>query len=195
MAKQKFKRNILIVTEGTSTEPKYFNFIAENISYPKKIWDKVEVSDNKTIPNDIPITSKNKLKKRKKRKIKNPNKHKEEERNVLKELCEKLYGIKHGIAEYEKNKAVPLRYVAQTQLIEKKTHLYEELWAVFDKNGHSHHKEAYERAVQETNGKIVNIGFSSRSFELWILLHFERTDKVFETTECKVKKKKIGCNS
>lgn len=96
MAKYSFKNNILIVCEGTSTEPNYFRFIAENISYTKKIWDKVDVSDNKTIPNDKSISKKTKLGKHKKREFKNPNKHKHGGINALEKLCIKYYGEKEG---------------------------------------------------------------------------------------------------
>ena len=66
--------------------------------------------------------------------------------------------------------------------------MYEELWAVFDKDGHSHHKEAFERAVQEVNNKKVQIGFTSRSFEHWIILHFEKNKTTFSVSECKNEK-------
>ena len=39
--------------------------------------------------------------------------------------------------------------MAQAQLIEKEQQMHEELWAVFDMDGHSHHQQAYERAEKE----------------------------------------------
>ena len=92
----------------------------------------------------------------------------------MRELCIYLYGEDDGLEKYEDVKAVPLRYVALAQMIEEEKEMYEELWAVFDKDDHSHHKEAYEKAKDEVNGKKVNIGFTSRSFEHWLLLHFEK---------------------
>ena len=96
----------------------------------------------------------------------------------MKELCKFLYGDKVGIEEYDSVKAVPLRYVAQAQLIEEEQEMYEELWAVFDKNGHSHHKEAFERAVHEVNNKKVHIGFDdpaeAEGAEAFILSEFVR---------------------
>jgi len=186
----KFRKTILIVCEGTNTEPDYFRYLSEIFSYPKNIWDNVEISDNKTIPNDISIPAKNELGKRKKRQFENPNKHKKNDDNALKELFVYKYGDVEGISKYEEVKAVPLRYVAQAQLIEEEQQLYNELWAVFDKNGHTHHKEAFTKANEKVNDKIVNIGFSSRSFEQWILLHFERNCRIFQQTECGIKSKK-----
>jgi len=195
MTKRKLNRSILIVCEGTKTEHDYFQYIAENISKKKNIWDNVVVSDNNTIPNDIPISAPTKLENRPKRNFINPNKHIISERNVLKELCKYLYGELRGQKEYETVKAVPLRFVAQAQLIEKEQEMYEELWAVFDKDGHSHHKEAYKKAEEMINNKKVQIGLSSRSFEHWIILHFEANKNEFLCTECKDKKgQPIECN-
>lgn len=195
MSKKKFKRSILIVCEGTKTEYDYFNYIGRNISIPKGIWDIVDVSTNTTIPNDIAIPPPTLLGARKKKHFVNPNKKKIPERNIMKELCIYLYGEDNGVEKYEDVKAVPLRYVALAQMIEEEKGMYEELWAVFDKDDHSHHKEAYEKAEEEVNGKKVNIGFTSRSFEHWLLLHFEKNKNEFLITECKDENDKvIGCN-
>lgn len=196
MGKRKFKRCILIVCEGTKTEHDYFEYIATHISYKKEIWDIVEVCDNETIPQDIPIAPPTELGKRKKRKFVNPNKKKISKKSVLKELCKHIYGQEEGIEYYEDIKAVPLRYVAQAQLIEKEQQMYEELWAVFDKDGHSHHQQAYDKAEEDVNGKKVQIGFTSRSFEHWLLLHFEKNLTPFSSSECKNERNKsLGCNS
>lgn len=196
MAKRKFNRSILIVCEGTKTEHDYFDFIASHISYKKGLWDNVEVCDNKTIPKDFPLTAPTELGTRKKKKFTNPNKRIINERNVLKELCQDIYGETEGIDEYENIRAVPLRYVAQAQLIEEKQKMYDELWAVFDMDGHSHHQQAYERAEKIVNGKKVQIGFTSRSFEHWLLLHFEKNKTPFSSSECKNdNKKSLECNS
>lgn len=52
---------------------------------------------------------------------------------------------------------------------------FDELWVVFDKDGYTKHKEAFELA--EANK--INIAFSSISFETWVLLHFERNYNSF----------------
>lgn len=53
---------------------------------------------------------------------------------------------------------------------------YDELWVVFDKDGYTKHKEAFKLA-QENN---INIAFSSISFEMWVLLHFEKSSDSYE---------------
>lgn len=197
MAKRKLtKRLLLIVCEGTNTEPQYFGWLAENYAYPNQIWDKIEICNSTTIPNDIVIPKPSELNgKRKLRQLKfeNPNKRKKE-KDILKDLWEYVYGTDIDSEKYESIKAQPLRYVAQAQCIEEHQGVYDEIWAVFDKNGHTHHKEAFERAKRLVNDKKTNIAFSSRSFEQWILLHFEKSDKVFEQTECKNDKIPLGCN-
>ncbi|RTY88445.1 RloB domain-containing protein [Flavobacterium sp. GSN2] len=52
---------------------------------------------------------------------------------------------------------------------------FDELWVVFDKDGYTKHKEAFELA-KENN---INVAFSSISFESWVLLHFERNNISF----------------
>ena len=52
---------------------------------------------------------------------------------------------------------------------------FDELWVVFDKDGYTKHKEAFELA-KENN---INVAFSSISFESWVLLHFERSNISF----------------
>jgi len=56
---------------------------------------------------------------------------------------------------------------------------FDEVWVVFDRNGYTKHKEAFELAAETVNGKRVNIAFSSIAFELWVLLHFEKSSTVF----------------
>jgi hypothetical protein len=56
---------------------------------------------------------------------------------------------------------------------------YDEIWAVFDKNGYTKHAEAFQEAVINQ----VNIAFSSIAFEHWVLLHFERNKTAFVKSE------------
>lgn len=58
---------------------------------------------------------------------------------------------------------------------------YSEIYIVFDKDGHPKMKEAFELAKTAEN---INIIFNSRSFEYYMLLHFERIYRAFEKTEC-----------
>lgn len=56
---------------------------------------------------------------------------------------------------------------------------YDEVWAVFDKNGYTKHAEAFQEAVANQ----VNIAFSSIAFEHWVLLHFERNKTAFAKSQ------------
>ena len=53
------------------------------------------------------------------------------------------------------------------------------VWIVYDKNGYTKHPETFNIAKQ--NG--ISIGFSSISFEYWILLHYEFTSRSFNKSE------------
>lgn len=52
----------------------------------------------------------------------------------------------------------------------------DEAWAVFDKDGYTRHGEAFNIA----ESKNVRIAFSSISFEIWILLHYEYATRSFD---------------
>ncbi|SDZ77210.1 RloB-like protein [Arachidicoccus rhizosphaerae] len=52
---------------------------------------------------------------------------------------------------------------------------FDELWVVFDKDGYTKHKKAFNLAKENK----INVAFSSISFEMWILLHFERNNYSF----------------
>ena len=63
--------------------------------------------------------------------------------------------------------------------------VYDEVWVFFDKDGHPKAKEAFEMArITEIDGKKINIAFSSRCFEYYLLLHFELIYRAFEKSEC-----------
>jgi len=52
-------------------------------------------------------------------------------------------------------------------------------WVVYDKDGYTKHNETFELA----RAKNIKIGFSSISFEYWILIHFEYTTKSYEKSD------------
>lgn len=52
---------------------------------------------------------------------------------------------------------------------------FDEVWVVFDKDGYTKHKEAFQLAVENN----VKIAFSSIAFEMWVLLHFERNNTAY----------------
>lgn len=56
---------------------------------------------------------------------------------------------------------------------------YDEVWAVFDKDGYTKHEQAFLEA--EKHG--VNLAFSSIAFEHWILLHYEQHQTAFSKSQ------------
>ena len=60
------------------------------------------------------------------------------------------------------------------KLAKQEINNYDEVWAVFDKDGYTKHEKAFSDAQKHG----VKLGFSSIAFEHWILLHYEqkRTD-------------------
>ncbi|GAA4464961.1 hypothetical protein GCM10023189_44930 [Nibrella saemangeumensis] len=65
---------------------------------------------------------------------------------------------------------------------------YDEVWVVFDKDGYTKHKEAFELADQLINNKKIKVAFSSIAFEQWVLLHFEKCSTPFPKSENVIKK-------
>jgi hypothetical protein len=63
----------------------------------------------------------------------------------------------------------------------KEKYPYQEVWLVFDKDGHARVSETFnEIQAHNNNHKIkIYIAFSNICFEYWILLHFEQTSKAF----------------
>lgn len=86
--------------------------------------------------------------------------------------------------ENPKTDALGLIREAQSRLGE-----FDEVWAVFDKNGYTKHEEAFQLAAKLIDGKRVNIAFSSISFEHWVLLHFEKDDTAYEKSQHIVEQK------
>lgn len=54
-------------------------------------------------------------------------------------------------------------------------------WIVFDKDNHPRLLETFNDAAASG----VKIAFSSRSFEEWVLMHFQKINTTFNATECK----------
>lgn len=78
------------------------------------------------------------------------------------------------------------------EAISRKDEGFDELWAVFDKDGYTKHDDAFKLAQE--NG--INIAFSSISFEEWVLLHFGRYSASFVKSDCKNDKGKyLECGS
>ncbi len=172
MSKQ-YHKTILIVCEGEGTEPDYFKEIRDIL-----LLNEVDVAiEIKPRPKEKFKKEKFKLRKGAvKREIRKPE-------------------IVLPISEIEdKYKAQPTRYVREAQIgLEDNT--YDEVWAIFDRDGHPKHKEAFELAEENVGGKKVNIAFNSIAFEYWILLHFESNQTVFVKSMCREAKETLNCGS
>ena len=71
----------------------------------------------------------------------------------------------------------------------QKLDTYEEVWCVFDKDGHPRCKEAFDEVDKLAAGgnNRLHIGFSSISIEYYFLLHFEYIFHAFPKCECNEK--------
>jgi YHS domain-containing protein len=170
---RQFNKTILIVCEGEGSEPSYFYYI-------KGILLKENL--------DISITIKPKPKEEEKQ---------DEETFTLRDGG-KRRSLRKPIKELvlvdieDEFKAQPTRYVREAQMgLEDGT--YAEVWAVFDKDGHPNHEEAFELASTDIAGKKVNIAFTSIAFEYWILLHFESNHTAFVKSMCRQGKEYYYC--
>ena len=56
---------------------------------------------------------------------------------------------------------------------------YNEVWAVFDKDGYTKHEKAFSDAQKHG----IKLGFSSIAFEHWILLHYEQNRTAFPKSQ------------
>ena len=56
---------------------------------------------------------------------------------------------------------------------------YDKVWIVFDRDGHANVPQTFE----EARIAKINIAFSAVCFEIWILLHFERTSRAFQNCD------------
>lgn len=67
--------------------------------------------------------------------------------------------------------------------------VFSEVWVVFDKDDHSHHQQAFEKIRRERAAKRnLNLAFSSRCFEMYLLQHFEYNTHAFQKSECHEKR-------
>ena len=159
---------IRIVCEGEKTEPRFFTALCEDY-YSEK-----EDFDIRTIPiADIPEEE---IKNTTRGKYKGKTRQVREGKDCPDEII---------------TGPPPLKWVKKAKQLLKDG--IDEAWAVYDKDNHPTHKEAFEEAEEPIDGKKVNIAFSSRSFEYYLLLHFEYLYKEFNETDCgeKINGKKV----
>ena len=161
------RKAIYIVCEGTNTEPLFFASIRDRIIDGKYNIGDCEIN---IIPQPLEPADKASTGFTKSRgdysakKMRKAQKRGEIENEIL-------------------NGPPPLNWVLTAQERLKGTNC-DEAWVVFDKDGHPAMEEAFKRANDDIDGKKVNIAFSSRSFEYYLLLHFEDIFHEFNATEC-----------
>ena len=62
---------------------------------------------------------------------------------------------------------------------------FSEVWVVFDKDDHPHHQQAFEKVRRERAiNNHLNLAFTSRCFEMYLLQHFECCIQAFQKSEC-----------
>lgn len=168
MAK-KLRRNLLLVCEGSVTEPDYFALLKQK-SLEMGVWDAITIEPKpRSEQDDEPIKAL-------------PTHKSPRPRRQLKTVP-----VEEEADETERRfnwRQTPVNFVkaARNGL---KDNAFEEVWAVFDRDGHPGHEAAFQLAEERIEGKKVNIAFSSIAFEHWILLHFERNLTAFIKSECK----------
>ena len=162
---KKFNTIVGIVCEGTETENQYLYDLIRSEAFNKgrfKIIPKIEEEDS-------PVRAKTvRAKKKIKEKASDKKSYHEIEEDSEKDY--KLY------------KSQPLRYVREAFLMQEE-YGCNEVWAVFDKDIHPAHEEAFAYATDNN----VGIAFNSLAFEQWVLLHFEKSGSLFSKIECKEK--------
>jgi hypothetical protein len=88
----------------------------------------------------------------------------------------------------------PLKWVLAAQ-DELSDGTFNEVWVVFDDDGHPTKKEAFKKAQEIINGNQIQIAYSSIAFEYYLLLHFERKYYAFQKSECRKGKVPVNCSS
>lgn len=163
------KNNLVILCEGTDTEYNYFINAKEYVErkYPDR-FAKIKV---------VPICSEI-------IKTKNSTRKGRKTLNSVTDMPHYWCLEEHSVEEYERYKQQPTRYVRETQLYLEDEGFIEG-WAVFDKDVHPDHANAFELATVVPN---LHIAFSSYCFEEWLLAHFERNTSAYMHSECMLTK-------
>lgn len=176
--KQFHQENVVILCEGTKTEFQYFNSIKEYLK-EKGIN---HFSEIKVVPVENEMVTPTEQRRKKHLKVSTD--------GLDPSIC--YYCLQEGSRElYDQYKAYPTRFVRETYLYMERFK-FKYGWAVYDHDNHPERKEA----LQYAKSCGVKVSFSSRCFEEWLLMHFERSDRVFKTSECKDSNdKEIRCGT
>jgi hypothetical protein len=180
---QELRKTLVIICEGSVTEPNYFYGLASNINKmqgrprviirPKPPLQTEEEKKSAEVEHQRAIAAGEiKLSGRKRRDVKFVDNEPE------------VTVIPDGYTAQPKN------YVWQAQ---KELEIHDEAWAVFDLDGHPEHENAFNNAEQVIHDKTIDIAFSSVSFETWILLHFEYCNNAFQKSQCRTQDELHKC--
>lgn len=176
--KQFHHENVVILCEGTKTEFQYFCSIKDYLV--EKGLN--HFSEIKVVPVENEMVKPTGQRKKKQLKVSTD--------GIDTSIC--YYCLQEDSRElYDQFKAYPTRFVRETRLYMERFK-FKYGWAVYDHDDHPERKEASQHAKKWG----VRVAFSSRCFEEWLLMHFERCDRVFKTSECKDKNdKEIRCGT
>lgn len=166
---RKVKESILIICEGSNTEPLYFKAIEEELNqnlniYPNGVVFKLSpiiISDDQQAVDD---NDEFRTRKRKKRQLSAP---------------KRLHEI-----DDDDFKPQPLNYLLEAKK-ELEVNSYNNVWIVFDQDGvnRDHLKKCFT-IVESSTDVNINIAFSAKSFENWPLLHYEKSIHPFVKSIC-----------
>ena len=157
------KSALLIICEGKVTEPLFFDGIKRTMRLDFDILPKPPLEDE-----DKECHSSRGQARRKRKHLKTP------------------LTVNEKQEEQKFSGAPPMCWVTAG---EQKLDTYEEVWCIFDKDGHPRCKEAFDevdKLVTAGNNRL-HIGFSSISIEYYFLLHFEYIFHAFPKCECNEK--------
>lgn len=157
------KSALLIICEGKVTEPLFFDGIKRTMRLDFDILPKPPLEDE-----DKECHSSRGQARRKRKHLKTP------------------LTVNEKQEEQKFSGAPPMCWVTAG---EQKLDTYEEVWCIFDKDGHPRCKEAFDEVDKLAAGgnNRLHIGFSSISIEYYFLLHFEYIFKAFPKCECNEK--------
>jgi hypothetical protein len=166
---------LLIICEGKNTEPYFFNAIRDRILEGKYLANEdiaIHIRPEVEAVDDV------------------------ETRNVEYKPKRNPRTLLPGNRPVEKDipGVPPLKWVIAAQE-ELSDGTFNEVWVVFDNDGHPARKEAFQKAQETIDGKQVLIAYSSIAFEYYLLLHFERKYHTFQKAECRKGKVQVNCST
>lgn len=96
-----------------------------------------------------------------------------------------LKGSADAVVDEYKGVPLPMKWVKMGIAL---AGTFNEVWIAFDKDGHPAARDAFDEFVKaRTEDKGLNLIFSSRCFEYYMLQHFEFVYHSFEKSECNEK--------